>query len=52
LPTAAGSASGAARRALRGQVNAFTKILDAGLTPVHAKAVGNARRLARRAKQR
>ena len=52
LPTAAGSTSGAARRALRGQANAFTKILDAGLTPVHAKAVGNARRLARRAKRR
>ncbi len=35
-------------RVLTGQAAALTKMLDAGMAPVHAKAVGNAKRLSRR----
>jgi len=40
-----------ATRALTGQAAALTKMLDAGMAPVHAKAVGNAKRLSRRKKK-
>jgi hypothetical protein len=42
------SAAAAAARAVSGQAAAVTKILHAGLAPVHSKAVGNAKRLTRR----
>jgi hypothetical protein len=45
--TLAGSSSGASAAAGRAAHAAATRILSAGLAPVHRKAVSNARRLAR-----
>ena len=47
-PLSRRSAAAAAARAVSGQAAAVTKILHAGLAPVHSKAVGNAKRLTRR----
>ncbi|MBL8482297.1 MAG: hypothetical protein JNJ60_08885 [Rhodocyclaceae bacterium] len=39
---------GAMDTAMRSHAQGLTKMLDAGITPVHAKAVSNAKRLGRR----
>lgn len=50
-PTGRGLSATSARRAWSRQAAAVTQVLDAGLAPVHSKAVSNARRLARRRPQ-
>jgi hypothetical protein len=47
-PTTASAASRVAQRALTGQATAVTRVLNAGLKPVHAKAVSNSKRLRRK----
>lgn len=47
-PRSRRSTNAAAARAVSAQAAAVTKILHAGLAPVHSKAVGNAKRLSRR----
>jgi hypothetical protein len=49
-PTSASGASRVVQRALTGHATAVTRVLNAGLKPVHAKAVSNSKRLRRRVK--
>ena len=46
-PFAAFGVSKATNRLVKQQVNAVTDVLNAGISPVHAKAVSNAKRLSR-----
>lgn len=47
-PFAAFGVNKATNRMVKQQVNAMTNVLNAGLAPVHAKAVSNAKRLSRK----
>ena len=49
-PFAAFGVGKATNRLVKQQVNAVTEVLNAGITPVHAKAVSNAKRLSRSGK--
>ena len=46
-PFAAFGVGKATKRIVKQQVHAVTDVLNAGITPVHAKAVSNAKRLSR-----